>query len=119
MKLPLIAIADDDLAFATYLKTFLDGRGYQSRIYSHGEDLLAAAHLGELPDEIALEAALNQAMEKRQLVSEVTELRRRVNDDQAQAFFWEKSETMQSIAVIVDRVEVIVTRLHEWRQFRA
>src|SRR5713226_3396749 len=167
MKPPFIAIADDDLAFANYLKTFLDGRGYQSRVYSHGEDLLAAAHLGELPDvvlldvmmpgmdgiatlrslkathpdlqvimlsgrvnaptiveaiglgavnyvvkpddpdglgEIALEAALNQAMEKRQLVSEVTELRRQVNDDQAQAFFWEKSETMHSIAVIVDRV---------------
>jgi len=167
MKLPLIAIADDDLAFANYLKTFLDGRGYQSRIYSHGEDLLAAAHLGELPDvvlldvmmpgmdgiatlrslkathpdlqvimlsgrvnaptivealglgavnyvvkpddpdglgEIALEAAINQAMEKRQLASELTELRRQVNDDQAQAFFWKKSDTMRSIAVIVDRV---------------
>ena len=167
MKPPLVAIADDDLAFANYLKTFLDGRGYQSRIYSHGEDLLAAAHLGELPDvvlldvmmpgmdgiatlrnlkaahadlqvimlsgranaptivealslgavnyvvkpddpdglgEIALEAALNQAMEKRQLVSEVTELRRQVNDDQALAFFWETSETMRSIAVIIDRV---------------
>jgi len=167
MKLPLIAIADDDLAFANYLKTFLDGRGYQSRVYSHGEDLLAAAHLGELPDvvlldvmmpgmdgiatlrslkathpdlqvimlsgrvnaptivealglgavnyvvkpddpdglgEIALEAAINQAMEKRQLASELTELRRQVNDDQAQAFFWKKSDTMRSIAVIVDRV---------------
>src|SRR5216684_469725 len=167
MKPPLIAIADDDLAFANYLKTFLDGRGYQSRIYSHGEDLLAAAHLGELPDvvlldvmmpgmdgivtlrslkaahpdlqvimlsgrasaptivealglgavnyvvkpddpdglgEIALEAAINQAMEKRQLASELTELRRQVNDDQAQAFFWKKSDTMRSIAVIVDRV---------------
>jgi DNA-binding NtrC family response regulator len=167
MKLPVIAIADDDLAFANYLKTFLDGRGYESRIYSHGEDLLAAAALGELPDvvlldvmmpgmdgiatlrslkaahadlqvimlsgrvnaptivealslgavnyvvkpddpdglgEIALEAALNQAMEKRQLVSELTELRRQVNDDQARAFFWERSDTMRSIAVMVDRV---------------
>ena len=36
--------------------------------------------------EIALEAAIKQAIEKRQLVSEVTELRRQVNDDQAQAF---------------------------------
>jgi two-component system response regulator AtoC len=167
MKLPVIAIADDDLTFANYLKTFLDGRGYQSRIYSHGEDLLAAATLGELPDvvlldvmmpdmdgiatlrslkaahadlqvimlsgrvnaptivealslgavnyvvkpddpdglgEIALEAALNQAMEKRQLVSELAELRRQVSDDQAQAFFWETSVTMRSIAVMVDRV---------------
>jgi two-component system response regulator AtoC len=150
------------------LKTFLDLRGYQSRIYSHGEALLAAAHLGELPDvvlldvmmpgmdgiatlrslkashpdlqvimlsgrenaptivealslgavnyvvkpddpdglgEIALEATLKQAMEKRQLVSEVTELRRQVTDDEAQAFFfWEQSDTMRSIAVIIDRV---------------
>jgi CheY-like chemotaxis protein len=58
MKLPLVAIADDDLAFATYLKTFLDGRGYQSRIYSHGEDLLAAAHLGELPDVVLLDVMM-------------------------------------------------------------
>ena len=50
MKPPLIAIADDDLAFATYLKTFLELRGYQSRIYAHGEALLAAAHaLFDLP----------------------------------------------------------------------
>ena len=167
MKPPLIAIADDDLAFANYVKSLLDGRGYQSQIYTHGEDLLAAAHLGELPDvvlldvmmpgmdgiatlrslkaahadlqvimlsgrvsaptiveairlgavnyvvkpgdpdglgEIALEAAITQAMEKRQLVSEVTELRRRVNDEQARAFLWEKSLTMRGIAVMVDRV---------------
>jgi two-component system, NtrC family, response regulator AtoC len=167
MKPPFVAIADDDLAFANYLKTFLDGRGYQSRIYSHGEDLLAAAHLGELPDvvlldvmmsgmdgiatlrslkaaradlqvimisgrvsaptiveairlgavsyvvkpddpdalgEVALEAALNQAIEKRQLVSEVTELRRQVNDDQVRTFLWEKSVTMRDIATMVDRV---------------
>ncbi len=168
MNPPLIAIADDDVAFATYLKTFLDGRGYQSRIYGHGQDLLVAAQHGELPDvvlldvmmpgmdgletlrslkaahrdlqvimlsgrenaativqalglgavnyvvkpddpdglgEIALEAAIKQAIEKRQLVSEVTELRRQVSDDQSQAFlFWEQSETMQSIGVIVDRV---------------
>ena len=34
--------------------------------------------------EVALEAAIKQAIEKRQLVSEVAELRRQVNDDQAQ-----------------------------------
>ena len=38
-----IAIADDDVAFANYLKAFLDSRGYQARIFSHGEALLAAA----------------------------------------------------------------------------
>jgi two-component system, NtrC family, response regulator AtoC len=166
MKPPIVAIADDDAAFANYLKTFLDGRGYQSRVYTHGEDLLAAARVGELPDvvlldvmmpgldglatlrslksahpdlqvimlsgresaqtivealnlgavnyvvkpddpdglgEIALETAIKQAIEKRQLVSEVAELRRQVSDDQAQAF-WANSEAMGSIALIVDRV---------------
>ena len=166
MKPPLIAIADDDAGFATYLKTFLDGRGYQSRVYSHGEDLLSAARVGELPDvvlldvmmpgldglatlrslksahpdlqvimlsgresaqtivealnlgavnyvvkpddpdglgEIALETAIKQAIEKRQLVSEVAELRRQVNDDQALAF-WANSDAMGRIAAIVDRV---------------
>jgi DNA-binding NtrC family response regulator len=166
MKPPLVAIADDDAAFANYLKTFLDGRGYQSRVYSHGEDLLSAARMGELPDvvlldvmmpgldglatlrslksahpdlqvimlsgresaqtivealnlgavnyvvkpddpdglgEIALETAIKQAIEKRQLVSEVAELRRQVSDDQAQAF-WANSEAMSRIAAIVDRV---------------
>src|SRR5262249_22365014 len=54
---------------------------------------------------VALEAALKQAMEKRQLVTEVNLLRQQVNDDQAQAFFfWEQSDAMRSIAVIVDRV---------------
>jgi DNA-binding NtrC family response regulator len=166
VKAPLIAIADDDTAFANYLKTFLDARGYLARTYGHGEDLIAAARLGELPDvvlldvmmpgmdglatlrslklahpelqvimlsgresaqtivealslgavnyvvkpddpdglgEIALETAIKQAIEKRQLVSEVTELRRQVSDDQALAF-WVNSDAMRSIATIVDRV---------------
>ncbi|HET9830941.1 MAG TPA: sigma-54 dependent transcriptional regulator [Vicinamibacterales bacterium] len=166
MRAPQIAIADDDTAFANYLKTFLEARGYMARVYGHGEDLLAAARLGELPDvvlldvmmpgmdgiatlrslktahqdlqvimlsgrehaqtivealnlgavnyvvkpddpdglgEIALETAIKQAIEKRQLVSEVIELRRQVNDDQALAF-WANSDEMRSIASIVDRV---------------
>src|SRR3954465_4680822 len=166
VRAPLIAIADDDTAFANYLKTFLDARGYLARVYNHGEDLLSSARLGELPDvvlldvmmpgmdgmatlrslkaaypdlsvimlsgrdnaqtsvealslgavnyvvkpddpdglgEIALETAIKQAIEKRQLVSEVTELRRQVNDDQALAF-WANSDAMKSIAMIVDRV---------------
>jgi two-component system response regulator AtoC len=166
VRAPLIAIADDDTAFANYLKTFLDARGYLARTYGHGEDLLAAARLGELPDvvlldvmmpgmdgiatlrslkaahpelqvimlsgrenaqtivealshgavnyvvkpddpdglgEIALETAIKQAIEKRQLVSEVTELRRQVNDDQALAF-WANSDVMRAVASIVERV---------------
>ena len=166
VRAPLIAIADDDVSFANYLKTFLDARGYLARVYSHGEDLLAAARLGELPDvvlldvmmpgmdgiatlrslktahpelqvimlsgrdnaqtivealshgavnyvvkpddpdglgEIALETAIKQAIEKRQLQSEVSDLRQRVNDDQALAF-WANSEVMKSVAMIVDRV---------------
>ena len=50
MKHPLVAIADDDLSFANYLKTFLASRGYESRIYGHGEELLAAARHGDVPD---------------------------------------------------------------------
>jgi DNA-binding response OmpR family regulator len=58
MKSPHIAIADDDLAFGNYLKTFLDGRGYQSRIYRHGAELIAAARVGELPDVVLLDVMM-------------------------------------------------------------
>jgi DNA-binding NtrC family response regulator len=168
MKHPLVAIADDDLSFANYLKTFLASRGYESRIYGHGEELLAAARHGDVPDvvlldvmmpgmdglatlknlkaaqpliqvimlsgresaptiveainlgavnyvvkpddpqglgEIALEAAIKQAVENTRLQSEVTELRRQVSDDQTAAFFfWEKSDTMRNIAKMIERV---------------
>ena len=166
MRAPQIAIADDDTGFANYLKTFLEARGYMARVYGHGEDLLAAARLGELPDvvlldvmmpgmdgiatlrslktahqdlqvimlsgrehaqtivealnlgavnyvvkpddpdglgEIALETAIKQAIEKRQLVTEVNDLRGRINDEQALAF-WANSVAMKEIASIVDRV---------------
>src|SRR5262249_59326801 len=53
--------------------------------------------------EIARETAIKQAIEKRQLVSEVTELRQRFNDDQAVAF-WANSDAMKAIATMVDRV---------------
>jgi DNA-binding NtrC family response regulator len=168
MKTPLIAIADDDLCFANYLTTFLEGRGYHTRLYGRGEDLTAAVDRGDIPDvvlldvlmpgmdglatlrklkascselqvimlsgrehattivealnlgavnyvvkpddpeglgEIALDTALKQAIEKNQLVSEVTKLRRQVTDDEAQAVFvWGQSEAMRNVAVMVDRV---------------
>ncbi len=168
VRQPLVAIADDDSLFATYLKTFLEGLGYQSQIYTHGEDLVAAVRQGAVPDvvlldvlmpgmdglatlqnlkaahpelqvimlsgrenaptivkalnlgavnyvvkpddpeglgEIALEAALKQAVEKLRLVSEVTELRRRVSDEHTGALFlWEESAVMRGIMVMVDRV---------------
>jgi two-component system, NtrC family, response regulator AtoC len=168
MKRPLVAIADDDLQFANYLKTFLASRGYDSRVYGHGEELLAASRSGDVPDvvlldvmmpgldglatlrslkaahpalqvimlsgrenaptivealslgavnyvvkpddpeglgEIALEAALKQAVENTKLVNEVTELRRQVSDDQTGAFFfWEKSGAMRNVATMINRV---------------
>ena len=48
---------------------------------------------GRLRHQIALEAALKQALENTRLQTEVTELRRQVSDDQSAAFFlWGKSE---------------------------
>ena len=58
MRAPQIAIADDDTGFANYLKTFLEARGYLARVYGHGEDLLAAARLGELPDVVLLDVMM-------------------------------------------------------------
>ena len=47
--------------------------------------------------EIALEAAIKQAIEKNRLVSEVAELRRQVTDDEAQAVLvWGTSEAMRN-----------------------
>ena len=49
--------------------------------------------------EIALDAAIKSAIEKTRLVSEITELRRQLSDDQDRAFlFWGDSPEMQTIA---------------------
>ena len=165
---PIVAIADDDVSFAEYLKTFLEIRGYRTRTYGHGEDLVASVQRGQLPDvilldvmmpgmdglatlrhlkaacsdlqvimlsgrdhattiveainlgavnyvvkpddleglgEIALEAAVKQAIEKNRLVSEVSTLRRQVTDDEAQAFLiWGTSKAMRQVALMVERV---------------
>ena len=168
MKKPYVAIVDDDSAFANYLRTFLSLRGYETRSYSRGDEMLAAVKQGDPPDivlldvmmpgmngletlralkaakpdlqaimlsgreqastiveavrlgaadyvvkpddpeglgEIALDAAIKNAIEKTRLVSEITELRRQLSDDQDRAFlFWGDSPEMQTIASVIEQV---------------
>jgi two-component system response regulator AtoC len=168
LKKPFVAIVDDDSAFANYLRTFLSLRGYDTRSYSRGDELLASVKQGDPPDivlldvmmpgmngletlralkaakpdmqaimlsgrehastiveavrlgaadyvvkpddpeglgEIALDAAIKSAIEKTRLVSEITELRRQLTDDQDRAFlFWGDSPDMQSIASVIEQV---------------
>ena len=168
MKKPYVAIVDDDSAFSNYLRTFLSLRGYETRSYSRGDELLASVKQGDPPDivlldvmmpgmngletlralkaakpdmqaimlsgreqaativeavrlgaadyvvkpddpeglgEIALDAAIKNAIEKTRLVSEITELRRQLTDDQDRAFlFWGDSPEMQTIASVIEQV---------------
>jgi two-component system response regulator AtoC len=168
LKKPYVAIVDDDSAFANYLRTFLSLRGYETRSYSRGDEMIAAVKQGDPPDivlldvmmpgmngietlralktakpdlqvvmlsgrehastiveavrlgaadyvikpddpeglgEIALDAAIKNAIEKTRLVSEITELRRQLNDDQDRAFlFWGDSPDMQGIATVIEQV---------------
>ena len=168
MKKPFVAIVDDDSAFANYLRTFLSLRGYETRSYSRGDEMLASVKQGDPPDivlldvmmpgmngletlralkaakpelqvimlsgreqastiveavrlgaadyvvkpddpeglgEIALDAAIKSAIEKTRLVSEITELRRQLSDDQDRAFlFWGDSPEMQTIASVIEQV---------------
>ena len=168
MKKPFVAIVDDDPAFANYLRTFLSLRGYDSRTYSRGDELLASVKQGDAPDivlldvmmpgmsgletlralkaakpelqaimlsgreqaativeavrlgaadyvvkpddpeglgEIALDSAIKSAIEKTRLVSEITELRRQLSDDQDRAFlFWGDSPDMKAIATVIEQV---------------
>jgi two-component system response regulator AtoC len=55
---PSIAIVDDDSAFASYLRTYLSLRGYESRCYGRGDELLAALKQGETPDAILLDVMM-------------------------------------------------------------
>ena len=50
MKKPYVAIVDDDSAFANYLRTFLSLRGYETRSYSRGDEMLASVKHGDPPD---------------------------------------------------------------------
>ena len=168
MKKPFVAIVDDDPAFTNYLRTFLSLRGYDSRSYSRGDELLASVKQGDPPDivlldvmmpgmngletlralkaakpelqaimlsgreqastiveavrlgaadyvvkpddpeglgEIALDSAIKSAIEKTRLVSEITELRRQLSDDQDRAFlFWGDSPDMKAIATVIEQV---------------
>jgi two-component system, NtrC family, response regulator AtoC len=58
MKKPLVAIVDDDSAFASYLKTFLSLRGYEARAYSRGDEMLAAIRQGDPPDIVLLDVMM-------------------------------------------------------------
>jgi two-component system response regulator AtoC len=168
LKKPYVAIVDDDSAFANYLRTFLSLRGYETRSYSRGDEMLASVKQGDPPDivlldvmmpglngletlralktakpdlqvvmlsgresaativeavrlgaadyvvkpddpeglgEIALDSAIKNAIEKTRLVSEITELRRQLTDDEDRAFlFWGNSPEMQTIASVIDQV---------------
>jgi len=168
LKKPYVAIVDDDSAFANYLRTFLSLRGYETRSYTRGDEMLASVKQGDPPDivlldvmmpgmngletlralksakpdlqaimlsgreqastiveavrlgaadyvvkpddpeglgEIALDAAIKSAIEKTRLVSEITELRRQLSDDQDRAFlFWGDSPEMKTIASVIEQV---------------
>jgi two-component system response regulator AtoC len=55
--------------------------------------------------EIALDAAIKQAIERSRLVSELTDLRRQLSDDQSEAFIgWGDSPSMRQVALIIEQV---------------
>jgi len=58
MKKPYVAIVDDDSAFANYLRTFLSLRGYETRSYSRGDEMLAAVKQGDPPDVVLLDVMM-------------------------------------------------------------
>src|ERR1700704_6376801 len=82
----------------------------------HAQTIVEAVRLGAAdyvvkPDdpeglgEIALDAAIKNAIEKTRLVSEITELRRQPTDDQDRAFlFWGDTPEMQTIAQVIEQV---------------
>jgi DNA-binding NtrC family response regulator len=159
---------DDDSGFANYLRTFLSLRGYETRAYTRGDEIIASVKNGDPPDvvlldvmmpgldgletlkaiktakadlqvimlsgreqaativeavrlgaadyvvkpddpgglgEIALDSAIKSAIEKTRLVSEITELRRQLTDDQDRAFlFWGDNPDMKTIATVIEQV---------------
>ncbi len=58
MKKPYVAIVDDDSGFANYLRTFLSLRGYETRSYSRGDEMLASIKQGDPPDIVLLDVMM-------------------------------------------------------------
>ena len=58
LKKPYVAIVDDDSGFANYLRTFLSLRGYETRSYSRGDEMLAAVKQGDPPDIVLLDVMM-------------------------------------------------------------
>src|SRR5918992_674069 len=55
--------------------------------------------------EIALDAAIKQAIERSRLVNELSDLRRQLSDDQSEAFIgWSDSPAMRHVALIIEQV---------------
>jgi two-component system response regulator AtoC len=55
--------------------------------------------------EIALDAAIKQAIERNRLLHELSDLRRQLNDDQSNAFLaWSDSPAMRQVAMIIEQV---------------
>ena len=58
MKKPYVAVVDDDSAFAGYLKTFLSLRGYETRAFPRGDEMVAAVRAGDPPDVVLLDVMM-------------------------------------------------------------
>src|SRR5262249_52378545 len=58
MRKPYVAIVDDDAAFAAYLRTFLELRGYEARSYTPGAERVASTKQGDAPDVVLLDVMM-------------------------------------------------------------
>jgi two-component system, NtrC family, response regulator AtoC len=58
LRKPYVAIVDDDSGFANYLRTFLSTRGYETRSYSRGDEMLAGIAKGDPPDVVLLDVMM-------------------------------------------------------------
>src|SRR5438105_13853355 len=58
LKKPYVAIVDDDSGFANYLRTLLSLRGYETRSYSRGDEMVAAIKQSDPPDIVLLDVMM-------------------------------------------------------------